>query len=145
MSMLLRIVVITLGLAAAGFIAGGVVGVVMMALLLAGDVVNVFVWDLVLLGEGGRFGARVGAVLGPIAAWLLMRHVPLWLAIGGTAAGTIAGAVLGLLIGGFEGSFIASLLGFGASAVFLRLRKPRGHRAIRAPDASGIARARQGV
>lgn len=142
MSMLMRIVVITLALAAAGFVAGGAVGMVMMACWMAAD----RVFELRMLLAGGMFGGAMGAVLGPVAAWLLMRHTPLWLAIGGTAAGTVTGAVLGLALGGFQPSFYGALLGFGASAVWLRVRKPQGQRAVAAAaDVPGIAPARDGV
>lgn len=138
--------VITVGLGAAGFVAGGAVGMVMMAFMIMsyGGLAEL-VRDPGILLFAGTFGGTVGAVLGPVAAWLLMRRVPLWLAVGGTAAGTITGAVLGLVMAGFEGSFVSALLGFGASAVVLRLRKPFGPRAIAAPDGPGIARARHGV
>lgn len=129
MSMLMRIIVITLGLAAAGFVAGGVVGMVMMAgwLLVDGD----FSMDMVLFG--GSFGAAMGAVLGPVSAWLLMRRVPIWLAITGTAGGTIAGAIFGGLIGGFGASFVCALFGFGAAGLFLWRQELDQRRAIRPP------------
>lgn len=142
MSMRLRIAVITLGLAAAGLVGGGVVGMVMMACWLVIGGATALLREPEVFIYGGLFGGVVGAVLGPLAAWLLMRHVPLGLAIGGTAAGTLAGAVLGLAAGDLNGSLLGALLGFGASAVFLRLRKPRGIRAIAAPDGGGIARLR---
>ncbi len=142
MSMLMRIVVITLALAAAGFVAGGAVGMVMMACWMGLD--GMFELEMMLFG--GMFGGTVGAVLGPVAAWLLMRHLPLWLAIGGTAAGTIAGAVLGLLLGDVGASFYGALLGFGATAVALRIARPYGQQAFAAAeDVPGIAPARDGV
>lgn len=142
MSMLLRIVGITAGLAAAGFAAGGAAGMVMAVVIEAADGYGGWLPDSGTLKMYGTFGGLVGALLGPLAAWLLMRHVPLWLAVGGTAAGTITGGVLGLLIGGFSASLEAALLGFAVAAVVLRLR---GRRAIGAPDRPGIARARDGV
>jgi hypothetical protein len=129
MSMLMRIIVITLGLSAAGFVAGGVVGMVMMAgwLLVDGD----FSMDMVLFG--GAFGAAMGAVLGPVSAWLLMRRVPIWLAITGTAGGTIAGAIFGGLIGGFGASLVCALFGFGSAALFLWRQEMDQRRAIQPP------------
>jgi hypothetical protein len=125
--MLMRIVGVTLGLAAAGFVAGAIVGLAMMGIWLAlspvlGDTAS-------NLLRGAAFGGAVGAVAGPAAAWLLMRHVPLGLAIGGTALGTLAGAALGLLIGGWEGSFGGAFLGFTLVAVALRIRGSRAARA----------------
>jgi hypothetical protein len=137
MSMLMRIAVITLGLAAAGVVAGGVVGMVMIACWMAPEGLSAMFNPETLL-YGATFGAVVGGVLGPLSAWLLMRHVPLWLAIGGTGAGTIAGAGLGLLFGGVGVSFYGALLGFGASALALRLRTPRQPQAIAAPDTPAL-------
>ncbi len=142
MSMVLRIVVITLALAAAGLVAGGVVGMVMAACWMAAD--QTFQPGIIVVG--GMFGGATGAVLGPLAAWLLMRHTPLWLAIGGTAAGTVTGAVLGLLLGDFGASFYGALLGFGASAVALRVASPSVERALAAArEVPGIAPATDGV
>jgi hypothetical protein len=137
MSMLLRIAVITLGLAAVGVVVGGAVGMVMMAAWMASEG-PAAMFRLETLLYGGIFGAVVGGVLGPLSAWLLMRRVPLWLAIGGTGAGTIAGAVLGLALGGVGASFYAALLGFGAAALALRLRTSRQPQAIAAPDAPAL-------
>jgi hypothetical protein len=137
MSMLLRIAVITLGLAAVGVVVGGAVGMVMIACWMAPEGLRAMLNPETLL-YGGTFGGVVGGVLGPLSAWLLMRHVPLWLAIGGTGAGTIAGAVLGLVLGGVGASFYAALLGFGASALALRLRTSRRPQAIAAPDAPAL-------
>src|SRR5688500_19319293 len=40
----------------------------------------------------------LGLVLAPLAAWTLMRHVPLWRALGETALGTALGGILGYLV-----------------------------------------------
>lgn len=123
-----RVAAVTAGLVAAGAFVGGMVGVLMMSLwLLPGDLPQLWT-DLDLLLVVAWFGAIVGAVFGPVAAWLLMRHVPLWRAVGGTALGTLAASALGLLIGGEEMSFNAALLGFGAASVYLCVRTPRQRR-----------------
>lgn len=143
MSLLLRILVITLGLSAAGFVAGGVTGAVMTTLWMVADGVHD---PLALRGSvfiGGMVGGAAGAVLGPLAAWLLMRHVPLGLAVGGTALGTLAGAVAGLLAGSLALSFCGALVGFGAAAVLLRVRAGRRTRAT--AERPAIARAPQGM
>ena len=88
---------------------------------------------LEMLFTGTAFGAGVGAFLGPAAAWLLMRHVPLGKAIGSTALGTILGSVAGLLLGGPPGSFFGAFLGFGAAAVTVRVRTPKDTRRLAAP------------
>ena len=130
--MLTRIGVITLGLAVAGFVVGGIVGMVMMTVLLLLD----GHFEPSMLAYSGTIGGGIGAVLGPIAAWLLMRHVPLWLAMGGTALGTLAGGIAGMASESVGGTLIGGFLGFGASAVYLRLRKPRG--AIAPPDGPAL-------
>jgi hypothetical protein len=145
MSMLMRIVLVTLGLAVAGLVAGAAVGVVMMACWMAPVGLRELMRNPSMLVYGGVFGGMVGAVLGPAGAWLLMRTVPLGLAVGGTALGTILGAVAGLVTAGFAGSFYGAFLGFGAAAVLLRVRSSR-RRALASPaDAPAIARAPQGV
>ena len=143
MSLLLRILVITLGLSLAGFVAGWVTGVLMMVSWMAAYGVPS---SIVLRGHlliAGMFGGTLGAVLGPLAAWLLMRHVPLWLAVGGTALGTLAGAVAGLLAGSVELSFYGGFLGFAAAAVVLRVRARRG--SLAPAEGPAIARAPQGM
>ena len=87
-----RIVKATLGLAAAGAVAGGMAG-----MLFAGALESVplprytpFVGRLVALAVGS---AGLGTVLAPALAWLMLRRVPLGLAIGGPALGALAGGV----------------------------------------------------
>jgi hypothetical protein len=126
-----RIALVTAGLAAAGAVFGTLVGTVVLLAWLAS------------IGELGRelknpgsfaelvlfFGGGLGAVMGPVAAWVLMRHVPLWLAVGGPTLGTLAAGGIGLLV---TGNPIAAMLwgvgGFSATAVALRLRVPRQQR-----------------
>jgi MFS family permease len=133
-----RIAAVTAGLVATGAVVGATVGVLMISLwLLPGDLAELWT-DTDLLLISAMFGAMVGGVFGPVAAWLLMRHVPLWRAVGGTALGTLAASVLGLLVGGWEMSFNAALLGFGASAVYLCARTPRENRRIGAPADHGL-------
>jgi hypothetical protein len=111
-----RIAAVTAGLAAAGAVVGAVLGVLVAAawLLSAGHLLALLLnLDTVLFF--GAYAAVAGATLGSLAAWLLMRHVPLWKAIGGTALGTLAGAVLGIVGDGHMG-FAASFLGIGAGA-----------------------------
>lgn len=131
-----RVAAVTAGLAVTGAVAGALVGAAMCALmlLLSGEPSKLWV-ARDLLAFAASFGARAGAVLGPVAAWLLMRHVPLGDAIGGTALGTLAGGALGLLLAGPVESFPAGLLGFGAAAVYLRIHTPRPGRRIGAPSA----------
>ena len=55
-------------------------------------------FDGATIGLGAVFGAFGGSVLAPVAAWTLMRHVPLWRAIVETALGTVVGTAIGLLL-----------------------------------------------
>ncbi len=125
-----RFAAVTAGLAAAGFAVGAGLSAVVAAVVIA-SVGGMR--DLVEYGEyvlaAGLWGGGVGAVIGPAAAWLLMRHVPLWKAIGGTAAGTLAGIGLAFLVielpfgetlvDGLR-IYLYPLLGFGAAAIALR-------------------------
>jgi hypothetical protein len=123
-----RIALVTAGLAAAGAVFGTIVGTVVMFAWLAsiGELGSVtreagFLASLVLF-----FGGGPGAVLGPLAAWVLMRHVPIWLAVGGTTLGTMAAGGIGLLATGHPiAAMLCGVAGFGATAIGLRLRVPR--------------------
>jgi hypothetical protein len=109
-----RIIGITLALMATGLVFGGAAGAVMM-----------YAWRPNDLLEGALFGGTVGMVLGPFVAWMLMRHVPLWLAVGGTTLGTVAGWMIGLRVGYFSDAHAYALYGFLASALLLRFATPR--------------------
>ena len=112
-----RIAAVTAGLVATG----AVVGVLMAAtwLLSAGHMLGLLLnLDGVLFF--GAYAAVTGAVLEPLAAWLLLRHVPLWKVIGGTALGTLAGSLLGL-VGDGQMGFAGAFLGFGAATFLLWL------------------------
>jgi hypothetical protein len=75
------------GLIVVGGIAGGLASaLIFVVLTLVMNPSKLFLNPQVY-GMAGMVGAIYGAVLGPLAAWLLMRHVPLWLAIGGTMLG----------------------------------------------------------
>jgi hypothetical protein len=90
-----RIVQVTIALSVFGALVGGVLSVILLALLTArsggGGLRE-------LLAFGFAFGATIGAVLAPLAAWTLMRHVPIWRAVSETAAGTVVGAGIGLIL-----------------------------------------------
>jgi hypothetical protein len=78
------------------------------------------------IGGAALFGGLLGAVLAPIAAFTLMRHVPIWRAIVETAVGTTLGVAIGLVAGprmGYAGLWPVGLglLGFLAAAIRLRL------------------------
>ena len=90
-----RVLAGSIGLAAGGAIAGALAGVAVAALVATVVATSRAALDLGLLAIGAAFGAPLGAVLFPIAGWLLMRRVPLGRALLGTAGGTIAGGWLG--------------------------------------------------
>lgn len=119
-----RIAIVTLALAGIGAVVGGVVGALLVGVLLAGlDHVQPSAFLLLM---GARFGAGVGFVLAPVAAWTLMRRVPLWRAIGETAIGTAVGAGLGLVLQTRISSvavspMILGVAGFALAALRLRL------------------------
>jgi hypothetical protein len=129
-----RIAALTAGL----MLAGGVFGTI------AGTIVLIS-WGLIHADpsiftlDGLRFvllfaticGGVLGAVLGPVAAWLLMRHVPLGLAVGGTTLGTLAGGGLALVATGDPViAMLYGMAGFGITAIGLRLRVPRRERRL---------------
>jgi hypothetical protein len=118
-----RLILITLALMATGFVAGGLAGTVMMAAW------RPYPDDLF---SAGLFGGVVGAALGPLLAWGLMRHVPLWKALAGTWLGTVGGWMLGIVIGTWEDGFALSQAGFVASALVLRFATARGRHAAAA-------------
>lgn len=135
-----RFAKITAGLAAAGVAAGSVVGFgFAMCLTVLSYVTGAgpesFLLLLFAIAALTVAGSVAGAILGPPAAWLLMRHVPLGKAVGGTTLGalaaTVAGAALGLLTGsGDNGLLFYPLLGFGASTAYLSVSTPREKRRI---------------
>src|SRR6185295_16927914 len=45
------------------------------------------------------FGAMLGAVLGPMLAWSMLRHVPLWRVVVHPLVGTVIGTALGWIVG----------------------------------------------
>jgi hypothetical protein len=123
-----RIALVTAGLAAAGAVFGTLVGMVVLGTwMIAADVVEISFSSLPMFVALSMFyGGGAGAVLGPLAAWLLMRHVPLWLAVGGPTLGTLAAGGIGLLITADPiAALYSGIAGFGASAIALRLRVPR--------------------
>lgn len=123
-----RIAAITAGLMVAGAVFGTMAGIaVLMAWsLLDGDVIKFKPADLGLMLQISMFfGGGLGAVLGPFSAWVLMRHVPLGIAVGGTTLGTLASGGLGLLVTGDPVfAMLYGIMGFGISALALRRRYP---------------------
>jgi hypothetical protein len=118
-----RILIITAALAGLGAVVGSILGSLLVTALMA---IAARAWNATILLAGAEFGAAVGFVLAPVAAWTLMRRVPIWRAIVDTAVGTTVGAGLGLLL---QPRFTAvglspvvlGVIGFSAAALRLRL------------------------
>ncbi len=124
----LRVLAVTAALSVAGAVFGGLAGTVtLVGWGIATSGLRIVLRDPEMGLYGTLFGGVLGAVLGPLAAWLLMRHVPLGLAVAGTTLGTLAGGALGLLFTMDPVlSMYAGLAGFGVSAIALRVRtRPR--------------------
>jgi hypothetical protein len=120
-----RIAAVTAGLAAAGAVAGGAVAATISLVwsVFHGGFPSVRA-GVEILSISAFFGAAVGAVLGPAAAWLLLRHVPVGRAIAATALGTVAGGVAALAFRGWP-IFWLPLVGFAAGAVAARVFTPK--------------------
>jgi hypothetical protein len=129
-----RIAAVTAGLMVAGGVFGTLAGIVVLIAWarIIGEPLMVTLGNLgAVLQVAMVFGGVLGAVLGPIAAWLLMRHVPLGLAVGGTTLGTLAGGVVALVATGNPfTALLYGMAGFGVSAIGLRLRVPRRERRL---------------
>jgi hypothetical protein len=134
-----RIVAVTLALGAVG----AVVGAVLAVLSLAGVLLAIGRFYLApgpFLFVAG-FGAALGFVLAPLAAWTLMRYVPLWRALVETALATAVGIAIGSLVGPVRGGDLLwpvtlGLAGFGAAALRLRAKFRDAERAASASAAA---------
>jgi len=121
-----RVAIITLGLALTGAVVGGVLGALSLWLATAIRGMTLSLNSTRVLLAGGEAGALMGTVLAPVAAWSLMRSVPLWRAIAEPAFGTVLGAVAGTILGplwrpGLAWSIVGGLIGFLIAAVHLRI------------------------
>jgi hypothetical protein len=123
-----RILAVTAGLSLTGFVLGAVLGALLFG---AASVVAAGVRpNLALPVLSAALGCGVlGLVLAPLAAWTLMRHVPLWRALGETALGTALGGIAGYLVPSaswpipfpFTPPLVFALVGFVLAALRLRL------------------------
>ncbi|HZF68524.1 MAG TPA: hypothetical protein VEZ47_10835 [Gemmatirosa sp.] len=129
-----RVACITLGLVAAGGVLGAlaaalaaVLGFGVFAALIGRQLLDPAA-ALFVGGVAARIGAALGIVVGPLAAWLLLREVPLGRALLGTTLGALIGGLLGLpaaLLGDAGAGSAALLLGLpvlGAVAAAWSLR-----------------------
>lgn len=114
MSRPVRVLLVTLGLVAAGAVFGAIAGAlaVVISLVLTEGPESAAVLGLYVVGA--YFGAFIGAVLLPVVAWIVLRHVPLGRAIVGSVIGTVVGGVGGWLVPVIADEVIRGLLGAAA-------------------------------
>ncbi len=126
-----RILAITTSLSAVGAVVGAVLGMGAMTFIgLIGSNLHVVPGVPASLPIAAAFGACAGAVLAPIAAWTLMRRVPIWKSIIGTALGTTVGVVAGFFLGrgyrlGLEWLLAGGFIGLLVAALALRFRRSK--------------------
>jgi hypothetical protein len=128
-----RIVAVTAGLALTGIVVGAVLGgLIVTGFVIANDPHPTTAFDSFVLEIGAIFGAGVGVVFAPIAAWTLLRRIPLGRAIAEGAIGTALGAVVGGAIA-FVGPILGGIGGFVLGVLRLRMvvqpRLARGQQA----------------
>lgn len=119
-----RVVGVTAGLAVASAVAGGLVAnaVLAGALLLTQGPLAVFRDPIVYL-VGGAVGGVCGLVCGPVAAWTLLRKVPLGRAILEPSVAAAIGGAIGLVLakpGGIWGPIGGAVVGLVLAAIRLR-------------------------
>jgi hypothetical protein len=117
-----RVAAVTGGLALAGAVAGAVVADLVLAggiLITDGPAAVLRQWRW--YGFGALAGGVCGVVLGPLAAWLFLRRVPLGRAVLETSIGSAVGTAVGLLLGPTIATVLGgALVGLLASALRLR-------------------------
>jgi hypothetical protein len=121
-----RIVAVTAGLVLAGGVAGGLAGGI--AALLVGIVIgggkDVLADPFLFFLFGASFGGRIGAVLLPLFAWLVLRHVPLGRALAFTIPGAIVGGLVGALLPigtSLLPSIVGGTIGFALAGIAARV------------------------
>jgi hypothetical protein len=129
MMLLRRIAAVTAILSAIGALVGAVLGMLTItALLLATGGRRLFDDASGVLTFAAGLGGLLGFILAPVAAWTLMRHVPIWRAVLETALGTALGAAVGYLVATDRGDAMLwplpfALAGFAVAALRLRLTR----------------------
>jgi uncharacterized membrane protein YfcA len=124
-----RVLIVAAGLAFVGGITGAVCGVLALVPLLGvGDFG--FAGLAAAAPWAAATGAAVGAVSGPLLAWSLLRHVPLWRVALWAASGTVVGSFYGLAAGSrlplvFPALISGALFGMVAGGILLRRRVAR--------------------
>ena len=135
---IVRIIQVTIGLSVVGLLVGAILGSGLIALL------GFRMGDFKISGEelyyGALFGGATGAALAPLAAWTLMRRVPIWRAIAETGIGTVFGTAIGLVFQPLCDTAWLSppVLGIaGFALVAIRLRLPRRARSAGIDERAG--------
>jgi hypothetical protein len=132
-----RILAVTAGLMVGGAIFGAVAALAALAIGLAATGQAHALLETDALAAVGSVGAILGGLLFPAAAWLLMRTVPLGLALLGTVTGTTIGGAAGWLLASHDldrvpQALIGGVIGFVIASILLRIRagrrsEPRHH------------------
>lgn len=126
MNRTLRIFAVTVGLLAAGAVAGALASVAALAIgmWLSGDSVGATTLDREILAVVAMLGGLFGGVLLPATAWVFLRRVPLGLAVLGTLIGTTVGGIVGWVIRPeqIQGGLVGAFVGYAGAALLLRLR-----------------------
>jgi hypothetical protein len=122
----IRVIGVTLGLSAGGAVFGATAGALGLAIAAVLGDPALLPPPFVLL-VAGMVGGIIGAVLTPIAAWLLLRRVPFKRLFPGAVVGTVLGGVLGWLVGideliPIQNAVFGAVVGFLIAAVVMRRR-----------------------
>jgi hypothetical protein len=119
-----RVAGVTAGLAIAGAVSGAVVAdVVLATALLVTQGPGAVFRDWLVYFVGGAVGGGCGLICGPIAAWTLLRNVPLGRAILEPSIGAAIGGALGLFFaepGGIFAPIGGAIAGLLLAAMRLR-------------------------
>jgi hypothetical protein len=139
-SRLLRILAVTSLIAVLGGIAGALLGAVLLAAIVSITQGTASLGDdnLIAYFTASAIGFANGVVVGPVLAWLFLRHVPLWRAVGEAAVGAAVGASLAIAAasaGAVSGTALFGLPLLFALGAALRLRiSHRGQRVLRSSE-----------
>lgn len=122
--------VVTVSVSAIGALVGALLAPLLLIALGLARGANLLRGGLSFVLVPVEFGAIVGALLAPVAAWLLMRHVPIWRAILETLTGTLIGASLGMFLMpvyhmGLAWPTMLGIVGFLGAAARLRITRQR--------------------
>jgi MFS family permease len=124
---LARALGVTLFLGLLGGIAGAVGGTLIVGgILLATHLPTEFGSVRFVFGVASAVGCVFGVMVGPVLAWLFLRHVPIWRAIAETAVAAGIVATVSLTFGSSLWAMVGwSLAGASLAAIRLRRAFPR--------------------